>query len=216
MALGRSALSPFQREILEAFFKRTDRFFLTGGAALAGFHLGHRTTQDLDLFTTEEALEEGASALEDVARALGVSIERVSTSPTFRRFLLRSGSEGIAVDLVRDASPQGYPRKTSVGVIRLDPPEEILANKLCALLSRAEIRDLVDVLELERAGCAVDTALPLAMRKDGGLTPAQLAWVLSQIRIPDAAKMPGDKSAQEIRTYLQGLVNRLTLLARPS
>ncbi|HEX8704063.1 MAG TPA: hypothetical protein VF815_34845 [Myxococcaceae bacterium] len=36
------ALSAFQRALLEAFFRRAQSFYLTGGAALAGFYLGHR------------------------------------------------------------------------------------------------------------------------------------------------------------------------------
>src|SRR3954469_945439 len=40
-----SKLTAFQREVLDAFFQRERGFFLTGGAALAGFHLGHRTTE---------------------------------------------------------------------------------------------------------------------------------------------------------------------------
>jgi hypothetical protein len=48
-----STLDPFQQELLRAFFNREQRFVLTGGAALGGFHLGHRTTRDLDLFTVE-------------------------------------------------------------------------------------------------------------------------------------------------------------------
>ena len=40
-----------QKEALSAFFEREREFFLTGGAALVGFHLRHRTTTDLDLFT---------------------------------------------------------------------------------------------------------------------------------------------------------------------
>lgn len=216
MAVVRSTLSPLQREVLEAFFARTSRFFLTGGAALAGYHLGHRTTQDLDLFTTEEALDEGRSALEDAARVIGASIERLRTSPAHTRFLLRRGDEGIAVDLVRDSSPQGSPEKASLGAIRMDPPEEILANKLCTLVSRAEIRDVVDALELERAGYRAEMALPLAMRKDGGLTPAQLAWVLSEVQVPDAVGIPGSRTAQEVRAYLKDLIERLTRLARPT
>lgn len=215
MDLGDSALSPLQRDVLEAFFSRTNRFFLTGGAALAGFHIGHRTTQDLDLFTTEDALDEGTRALMDVARALGASLERIRTSPTFRRFLLRRDPEAIVIDIVWDSTPQGFP-KTTVGTLRLDPPGEILANKLCALLSRAEVRDLVDVMELERAGHTVDAALALAMRKDGGLTPAQLAWVLSQVRIPDDAHVPGRRTPQEVRDFLASLVDRLARFARPS
>ena len=101
------------------------------------------------------------------------------------------------------------------GSVRVDPPEEILANKLCTLLSRAEIRDLVDVLALERAGHRAEEALPLAMRKDAGLTPAQLAWVLSQISIGDDASIPGSLSVAEVRSFLTELVARLTRFAFP-
>lgn len=36
-----SRLTLLQRDLLEAFFARSADFHLTGGAALAGFHLGH-------------------------------------------------------------------------------------------------------------------------------------------------------------------------------
>ncbi|MCW5969716.1 MAG: hypothetical protein KIT57_14505 [Blastocatellales bacterium] len=39
--MGSSNLSTLQREFLEEFFRREDRFFLSGGAALVGFYLGH-------------------------------------------------------------------------------------------------------------------------------------------------------------------------------
>ena len=48
-----SKLTALQRDVLDAFFQRERGFFLTGGAALAGFHLGHRATDDLDLFTRD-------------------------------------------------------------------------------------------------------------------------------------------------------------------
>jgi len=34
-----SKLTALQRDVLDAFFQRERGFFLTGGAALAGFHL---------------------------------------------------------------------------------------------------------------------------------------------------------------------------------
>ena len=62
-----SRLSALQAEVLRAFFARERDYFLTGGAALAGFHLGHRTTDDLDLFTTSDAaFERGRFVLSDV------------------------------------------------------------------------------------------------------------------------------------------------------
>jgi hypothetical protein len=101
------------------------------------------------------------------------------------------------------------------GPIQIDPPEEILANKLCALLGRAEIRDLVDVRALEQSGQPLGRALAAGQQKDGGLTPGQLAWVLSQISIGEEARVPGGVTAPELRRYLQDLIDRLVALARP-
>jgi hypothetical protein len=204
-----------QREVLEAFFRHESGFFLTGGAALTGFLLGHRTTHDLDLFAVSDRLAEGEAALRAAAAELGAGLERITTAPEFRRWLVTRADEGLVVDLVFDRAPQGSSEKLSYGAIRVDPPEEILANKLCALLSRAELRDLVDVLALERAGFRLEDALPLAARKDAGLTPAQLAWVLSEVRVGDDAVVPGDATVPELRQYLADLCRRLARAAFP-
>jgi hypothetical protein len=209
-------LDRFQLDLLREFFSRQQGFFLTGGAALVGFHLGHRRTQDLDLFTTGDLLDEGESALYESADALGASVERLRTSMHFRRFLLSRGDESVVIDLARDLAPQVDCDKLELGGIRVDPSREIMANKLCALLSRAELRDLVDVRALEQAGHRLEDHLPLAMLKDGGLTAAELAWALSQLEIGDDASPPAGVSVGELRTYLGALIRRLTELAYPA
>ena len=211
-----SGLDRFQAEFLHAFFARQDRFFLTGGAALAGFHLKHRRTLDLDLFTTEDLLEEGQASLFDVATELGATVEGLRTSSSFRRFLLRRGNESLVVDLVRDRAPQLDEEKTEISGIPVDSPSEIMANKLGTLLSRAELRDLVDVRALEAAGFSVEDHLAAAMRKDAGLTPAQLAWVLSQVEIGSDASPPGGVTGDELQRYLSELIDRLTAMAFPA
>lgn len=219
--MGASQLSPLQEELLTAFFRREQRFFLTGGAALAGFHLKHRRTADLDLFTTPSApggtgdLDTGDAALKAAAHELGAMLENLQTTPDFRRRLVKRGNDRVVVDLVVDRTLQVHPEKQIIGDIRIDRPEEILANKLCTLLSRSEPRDLVDVYALERAGHPVEVALPLAARKDGGLTPASLAWVLSEIEIGDDARIPGGVSPADLRIFLEDLITRLTRLAHP-
>lgn len=215
VSLEGSKLTPLQWDILVAFFARENRFFLSGGAALAGFHLGHRETHDLDLFTTDDSLDSGTDVLGEIAREFKGSLEPIRTSPDFRRFVIRRGQEAVVVDLVRERAAQRCPDKSEVNGIRVDPPEEILANKLCTLLARSEIRDLVDVRELERAGYAVEEAFSAAVAKDGGLTPGQLAWVLSQIEISDDLTPPGSVSAEELRRYLKDLTGRLARLAFP-
>jgi hypothetical protein len=213
--LAHSRLTSLQQEFLDAFFGREDRFFLTGGAALAGFHLGHRETNDLDLFTVSDALDEGRAAVAEIARQWGASLESIHTYPDFRRLLLRRGREAVVIDLVRERVAQMVPEKPVVNGIRLDPPEEILANKLCTLLERAEIRDLVDIRALEAAGYRVEDAFPAAVLKDTGLTPAQLSWVLNQIELGSDLVPPGGVSNEELREYLADLIARLTRLAFP-
>lgn len=212
----KNQLSPLQEDLLQAFFQREDHFFLSGGGALAGFHLAHRETHDLDLFTLEDALDRGMSALESSARDLGAAIEAIQTAPDFRRVLVRRGAEAVVVDLVREYVAQASPEKQVVRGIRVDPPGEIMANKLCVLLSRSEVRDLVDVRALEQAGYSLDDALTAAGTKDKGLTPGQLAWVLSQIELGHDLVPPGSVSLKELRDYLAELIVRLTQKAFPA
>lgn len=231
-----SLLTALQHDVLVRFFRHEQRFFLSGGAALAGFHLGHRKTHDLELFTAGDVIEDGERALVQVADELGARLERIQTAPDFRRRVIRRGEEAVVVDLVRDRAPQGPLPKQQIGGVRVDPPQEILANKLCALLSRSELRDLIDVHALEQAGFRVEDALPLAEQKDAGLTAAQLAWVLSQIDLSglpegrivlvkgDDAPPPerpqstqgGMPSKRELLAYLSALSRRLTGRALPT
>jgi len=214
--LTTARLNDLQNDFLREFFRRENRFYLTGGAALVGFYLGHRVTNDLDLFTLENEIENGFAIVKDVARTLKASVEAIQTAPDFRRVLVTRSDEAIVVDLVREYVFQLQPLKREINGIRVDSPEEILANKLCALLSRSEIRDLVDVRELEKAGFKIEDALSVAQQKDSGLTAAQLAWVLNQIKFGEDLIPPGDVSVTGLRNYLDDLMARLKRLAFPN
>jgi predicted nucleotidyltransferase component of viral defense system len=209
-------LTPLQRELLAGFFQHERGFFLTGGAALAGFYLRHRETDDLDLFTHEaEAFERGAHALRAVADGVGGQLGIRQDSPGFRRCVVTRGNEAVVVDLVWERVPSAFPDKQDRAGIRVDPIEEILVNKLTAAVSPAEERDIVDLLFLERAGYRAEQALADALKKDGGCTPAALAWVLAQIEVPDDAALPGDVSGKELQDFLTDLVKRLRRAAAP-
>lgn len=217
MASSDSKLTVLQQEVLTAFFERERQFFLTGGGALAGFHLRHRRTDDLDLFTTDDiAFERGRHVLADVAIALGGTLEVRVQAPRFLRTVLVRGNEALVVDLVRDLNFQIHATKQHEGNITLDPPDEILANKLTTVLSRAEERDLVDLFFLEKSGLRIEDALPNALQKDGGCTPATLAWLLSQVSIPDELPLPEGLTAVELRDFVTDLVRRLQRLALPT
>jgi hypothetical protein len=136
-------------------------------------------------------------------------------APGFKRLVLTRGDEGLVIDLVKDVSPQLHRDKLERNNIVIDPADEILANKLTALVGRAEERDLVDVMFLENAGFTVEAGLPVALSKDGGCTPATLAWLLSEISISDDVHLPANVPPTEMRAYLAELINRLLALAAP-
>jgi predicted nucleotidyltransferase component of viral defense system len=209
-------LTPLQTEILQRFFARRNEFFLTGGAALVGFYTGHRETHDLDLFTAGQPLDEGERTLREIASEMNLAMEPVRREPAFQRFLLRrrEGGESLVIDLVRDDVPQ-IAEKRFVGNVRLDSAEEILANKVCALLSRVEVRDLVDVMVLQQSGLDPIAAVRAASGKDAGMTPAQLAWVLSSFPIPEDSVLPGNVSPEALRAFRDDLIRRLAATAFP-
>ncbi|HEX3578093.1 MAG TPA: nucleotidyl transferase AbiEii/AbiGii toxin family protein [Thermoanaerobaculia bacterium] len=208
------ALSDLQDQVLRRFFDRRDDFFLTRGAALVGFHLHHRVTHDLDFFTVADVIDEGERTLGQIAESLALDMTTLRRSPDFRRFLLQGSSESVVVDLVKDASPQVL-EKMSIGRIVVDSPREIMANKLCALLSRIELRDLVDVARLEEAGLDAVQELQLAAQKDAGVTAGQLAWVLSSFPVSSSEATDYGMSQEDLLEFRESLIRRLTAAAFP-
>jgi len=208
-------LTALQDEILRRFFAGRREFFLTGGAALVGFHLHHRETHDLDLFSAAaSSIEDAERTLVQIAQELGMGLETLRRSPSFLRLLMKGNEEGLVIDVVHDETPQLY-EKVLFGTIIVDSLAEILANKLCTLLSRVEVRDLVDVATLAKAGFDPIAAIPAASQKDGGMTASQLAWVLSSFPIPLDESLLHGVPRQELLEFRDHLVAKLTALAFP-
>lgn len=208
-------LSRLQQDLLREFFARERRFVLTGGGALVGYHLHHRTSDDLDLFAKPPArVEEARRAIEAAAEALGAVVESLRVYPDFLRLLVRRAEESAVVDLVIDRSP-GIDESEDVGNgIRVHSLREIAANKVCALIGRAEVRDLVDLRAILARGIELRSALSDAETKDGGVSAATLAWILDQIVIGEGAQLPG-VTGSELDAFRRDLVKRLRAIARP-
>lgn len=210
----RSRLTALQRDLLAAFFERETRLYLTGGGALAGFYLGHRDTEDLDLFGVPGVdLQDAARALDAAAVACGASLKPMQAYPDFRRFLAVRGEEQCIVDLVIDRAPTVDPAKAAFGAIRVDTLREIAANKICTVLSRSEIKDLVDLEALINAGIDLDQAFVDAQKKDGSADPATLAWVLDQISIGPKAALPGGVDPVQLLAFRDALTAKLRAMA---
>ncbi len=184
-AVSNEWLTPLQAELLQRFFSTAvgRHFFLTGGTALAAYHLHHRLSVDLDLFTLDELAKREADLLMPrLAADLGCRIGRARQSEHFSQFLLeRATGEPLQVDLVRDVGPQ-YGTHTVVSGVIVDSIVNIGANKLTAILSRTEAKDFVDLYFILRARYDFDDLLEKAQTKDLGLQPFFLAGSLLQVR----------------------------------
>lgn len=215
MGSSDSPLTRLELAFLERLFASVPGVRLSGGGALA-VHFRHRRSLDLDLFVQEEsAFRALLASLPAVARAVDGRVETLMDAPAFRRALLVGpGGEAVRLDIVWDASLSAHPLESRG--LHIDPPEEILVNKICAILGRSEPRDLVDLLVLERAGHRVLDALEAAKSRDAGLTPAGLAWAIGQVpldRLPEGLLMP--LTLDELRRFRDRLVEALQRLAYP-
>lgn len=194
-----SRLSPFQERILTVVAPARGDWVLTGGGALAGFHTRHRKTRDLDLFWRSSTQIQGAR--DDVLGLLeraGMTIDIVQSSPAFLRLRVSHEGEVVVVDLVADpVTSIEPPVRVNLGTtqLRLDSPHEILVNKLCALVQRSELRDLVDVEALLSSGCDLERALRDAPRKDAGFSPLSLVWLLREMPIGPLSRAAGETAA---------------------
>jgi predicted nucleotidyltransferase component of viral defense system len=211
-----SRLSALQHDFVDAFFSEPSAFFLTGGAALAGYHIGHRFTDDLDLFSPPaESMELAVQRVRRAAAAIGATVESIQEAPEFRRFSVGRGTDTTLVDLVIDRAPQLLVDKESVGRVRIDPQREIAANKITALLGRTAPRDLVDLFALFDRGHTLEAALADARTKDAAVDAATLAWVLSQWRLGPYIPLPLGVSLDDIERMRTQLIERLLVLAVP-
>jgi predicted nucleotidyltransferase component of viral defense system len=99
-------LTPFQKKVLKAFtgIEESKAFYLTGGTALSAFYLGHRLSEDFDLFTAEEPLiSVVARNLKSALENLHIHIEEVRTFSSFWEGVARQGVESIKIQLAYDS-----------------------------------------------------------------------------------------------------------------
>ncbi len=212
-------LSPIQRKVLEVLSGIQPPATLTGGAALSGFHLGHRVTRDLDLFwhgrsELGRVPDEAVSALTQA----GIHTDVLNRTPSFCKLLTQVGDEELVVDLVAEPVPFiQQPKLLEIGNISVfvDTPYEILVNKLCALVSRSEIRDLVDLRELLK-NHDLETALMDATRKDGGFSALTLTWTLKDIPIAQLSKQLAPELRPGLVEFRDELLGQLIDLSAPS
>jgi len=141
-------LYSLQDSVFKTLKRNTYGFYLTGGTALGRFYLNHRYSEDLDFFMNDvpdylTAANRLRTALE---KRFKTSSEKVIVSESFVRIWI-PGKEELKIEMVNDVAHRwGDPIDTPS--IPLDTVSNILANKLTAIVSRDEPKDVFDIVTI--------------------------------------------------------------------
>ena len=148
----REILTETQKAVLQMFAAQedlTNTYVLSGGTALAAFHLQHRRSDDLDFFSIEpvDALRVRRFA-EDVRKHLGASTLETHRLYDRHIFLCSARAEEI---LKMEFTQYPYQHLEVSHVhdgVRVESLRDIGADKLAALLDRFEPKDYYDLYVL--------------------------------------------------------------------
>ncbi len=135
-------LYKLQDRVLEIVFKAEKEFYLTGGTAISRFYKAKRYSDDLDFFTNDSnrfgfAVKNIISALSD-----DFNVKKEIDSKDFIRIIINNF---LQVDFVNDRVLRyKEPNILENGFI-IDNIENILSNKLTAIISRDNPKDIFDL-----------------------------------------------------------------------
>lgn len=173
-----TTLYPFQNDALRLVGEANTGFYLTGGTALSRGYLNHRLSDDLDLFVNfDSRFREWSERVVDTFWRNGDwSTDVILKEEYFVRAVLTRDELRLKVEMINDvASRSGDVTEHSI-LGRLDSPENILANKLTALIGREEPRDVADVWGIcTKLKLSINEAIRGAQSKSSGIYPLDLA-----------------------------------------
>lgn len=135
-------LYPLQDRVLKIIANLATPFYLTGGTALSRCYFQHRYSDDLDFFVNKD--HNFKLDAEKIVKAL--QNNQVIVNLKTDDFYSLTIEKILKVDLVNDVAAYfGDLKKHSI-FSRIDNVENILSNKLTALISRDEPKDIVDII----------------------------------------------------------------------
>jgi len=154
-------------------------FYLTGGTALSRGYYNHRYSEDLDYFVN---FRKDFSKLVDnqLDKIKGVfdDLKIVLKDSDFCRIFVSENR--LKIEMINDVLSHVGEVVVHPVLGRVDSKENILANKITAVVDRALPKDIVDVYFLLEDGQDVKRALLDADSKAAGISPLYFAKKISE------------------------------------
>jgi hypothetical protein len=199
-----------QDEVLRVIRSVEHGLYLTGGTALSRGYYRHRYSEDLDMFANDKEefvlwRDRCIEALRSLCDGRGFRLEVILREARFGRLFVH-GPVPLKVEFVNDVpcrigAPWQHPE---LGM--LDTRENILANKISALIDRGAPKDLADIYWLcLRDGLNVVNAIEDATGKAAGIFPPLVAKAIERV-LPGAWESVPWQNAPEKDEFEKGLI----------
>ena len=138
-------IKALQDRILSAMAGQWEPFYLSGGAALSNFYLQHRHTPDLDFYVNHDQnfRQVSGGILNKLKKQFTTRDEKMVKVANYLRIYVADDAE-LKIALVNQLA--AYPGPVlKAGVVSLDTVENILCNKMQAILRRGSPADFFDI-----------------------------------------------------------------------
>lgn len=200
-----NVLYPLQDKAIKAF--KDSPFYLTGGTTLSRGYYNHRFSDDLDYFVNYlpnfELLAE--TRVERLQHVFG-DVEVDYKGEYFYRVFV--AGRQLKIEMVNDV-PSHVGEKTTHPVLGLiDSRENILANKITAVVDRCMPKDIADVYFLLKDCLDLKQSLLDAHSKAAGIAPLYVAKVLAEYDynlLDTEIKWTAPVASETIKQYLTGI-----------
>ncbi|MBI5619845.1 nucleotidyl transferase AbiEii/AbiGii toxin family protein [Candidatus Gottesmanbacteria bacterium] len=138
-----------QQKFLDEIIKDpyiADRFYLTGGTALAACYLNHRLSEDIDLFSTKNLEEQRIGEIVSIIAArLRLKIEYARIHDRLAYTIEFPAREKLKVDIVYYPYEPIEQSKVFYKNLLIDSIADIAVNKLMTISQRTASKDYVDL-----------------------------------------------------------------------
>jgi hypothetical protein len=179
-------LYPFQDEVIKAINQADTGFYLTGGTAASRGYLHHRFSEDLDYFVNDDP--RFGLWVERIIQALAGQwkCDVLMKEERFARLNLIQDDFSLKIEMVNDVPARVGEVKQHPVLGRVDTPENILANKVTAVIDREAPKDFADIWGFCcLKNLPLEAAITGAQGKAAGIFPADLARVLLSVQQED-------------------------------
>jgi hypothetical protein len=166
-------LTEFQKGVARLIApNRKPESHIAGGAVINRGESALRISKDLDIFQdAAEIVAACAEADERLLEEAGYSVEWETRTDGFFRAIVSRGSEQVRLDWTSDAAFRFFPAQRDDDFGYCLHRADLATNKVLALAGRSEIRDFLDILQLDREYLSLGATIWAACGKDEGYTP---------------------------------------------